>query len=371
MSVLEEVVHNLTTCVYAIAYNEFENVDKFIANCQDASYVVVCDTGSTDGTYERLKTYESAKVHIHRINITPWRFDVARNTALALVPPDVDVCISLDLDERLNSGWNEAFDTPYNATRYMYNYVWKYDSAGTTPEVQFFTDKIHSRFGYVWRHACHETLYWVGDGEEKSTLLTKLQIGHYPDPSKSRSQYMGLLEMAIGEEPTHSRVCFYYARELMFAQKWEAAIIEFKRHLQLPTSKWKEERANSWQFVADCHSALKQPAESLTAAIQSTLECPSIRETWLSVAKYAYQMQDWITCIWAAHKALAIEKPTNTYIIKSDSWGPLLYDYLAIGYWHLENPITAFKYGQLAVSKAPTDQRLLRNLEVYKSALPA
>jgi len=38
--------------------------------------------------------------------VHPWRFDVARNAALALVPDNV--CISPDLDDVLPEGWREV-----------------------------------------------------------------------------------------------------------------------------------------------------------------------------------------------------------------------------------------------------------------------
>ena len=40
----------------------------------------------------------------------PWRFDVARNHALSLIPDDVDLCISLDLDEVMVPGWRAALE---------------------------------------------------------------------------------------------------------------------------------------------------------------------------------------------------------------------------------------------------------------------
>ncbi len=39
--------------------------------------------------------------------ITPWRFDVARNKSLNLLPDDVDICVCTDLDEVFNKGWRK------------------------------------------------------------------------------------------------------------------------------------------------------------------------------------------------------------------------------------------------------------------------
>ena len=61
----------------------------------DADHRIVGDTGSSDDTVERLL---SKGVTVHRIGIRPWRFDDARNAVMALIPGDVDVCVTMDMD---------------------------------------------------------------------------------------------------------------------------------------------------------------------------------------------------------------------------------------------------------------------------------
>lgn len=41
-------------CVYAICKNEKSNIEKWLTSMNEADYIVVLDTGSTDGTYEML-----------------------------------------------------------------------------------------------------------------------------------------------------------------------------------------------------------------------------------------------------------------------------------------------------------------------------
>ena len=44
----------LKVAIYAICKNEKQFVDKWFESMLEADYVCVLDTGSTDGTYERL-----------------------------------------------------------------------------------------------------------------------------------------------------------------------------------------------------------------------------------------------------------------------------------------------------------------------------
>ena len=61
-------------CVYAIAKNEEKFVKRWMDSMNEADFVVVLDTGSTDNTAKILKEYGAiVKTEI----ISPWRFDVA------------------------------------------------------------------------------------------------------------------------------------------------------------------------------------------------------------------------------------------------------------------------------------------------------
>ena len=88
----------LRICVYAISKNEAHFVQRFCESAKDADLILIADTGSDDGLPEEALKHGAV---VHHICITPWRFDLARNAALALVPRDIDVCISLDIDELL------------------------------------------------------------------------------------------------------------------------------------------------------------------------------------------------------------------------------------------------------------------------------
>ena len=115
--------------VYAISKNERQFCERFMASCAEADGVSVLDTGSEDGTAERLIEL-GADVGVRKF--TPWRFDFARNAALDMVPEDVDVCVSLDLDEVLAPGWRKALEAAWTqgVTRARYTYVWSHAADG-------------------------------------------------------------------------------------------------------------------------------------------------------------------------------------------------------------------------------------------------
>ena len=150
-------------CVYAIAKNESKFVKRWVDSMQEADAIYVLDTGSTDDTAQKLK---ELGVNVKIEKITPWRFDIARNKSLELVPKDTDICVCTDLDEVLQKGWRKELEKVWttNANRIRYTYNWRLDS-NNNPLVTFLTDKMHSRNDYIWTHPVHEILTFKGEKE--------------------------------------------------------------------------------------------------------------------------------------------------------------------------------------------------------------
>lgn len=221
--------------VYTICKNEEKHIRDWIANVSDADYVCLADTGSSDGTFRIFKDFATLRGRgephyvASQISVQPFRFDTARNAALALVPPDVDVCISLDLDERLCRGWRQMIEQEWEADTGRLNVEYVRETLAPFA----INTRVHARSGYYWKEPCHEGLYpWM-----RPTDIIKdvpmLKIFHYPDETKSRGQYLELLAWALHEEPWNLRRIFYYARELLMMQEYEKAAGWFRKYIEI------------------------------------------------------------------------------------------------------------------------------------------
>src|SRR5262249_17216083 len=142
----------------------------------------------------------------HAISVRPWRFDDARNAALALVPADIDICFSLDLDELPAPGWRQAIERHWTqrTTLGRYRHVYSHLPSGA-PAVVYQGAKVPLRCGYRWRYICHEILVADRLPHEHETWLPGLQVDHWPDATKNRSGYTALLEAAVAEAPEDPR----------------------------------------------------------------------------------------------------------------------------------------------------------------------
>jgi len=197
--------------VYAIAKDEILHCERWAEATKGADYRIVADTGSTDGTQDKLK---ELGVTVHQIHVKPWRFDMARNASLALVPDDVDVCLQLDMDEvpepdffkKVRKYWKPGSDMGWITMQ--------------TDANKWERDRLHSRWNWIWKYNIHEVNIWYGKGEAKDCDVRKAVIQHLPDNSKSRGQYLGMLEEGVKEYKDDARMWTYMTREYFFYSKW-------------------------------------------------------------------------------------------------------------------------------------------------------
>jgi len=344
--------------VYAIALQEAKFAQRFCDAARDADLIFVADTGSTDDTVKILHDNGAAVSHI---SIHPWRFDDARNAALALIPEDIDVCVSLDLDEVLQPGWREEIERVWTpgTTRLRYGFDW---GCG----IAFQYEKIHSRRGYRWFLPCHE--YPVADRITEVWANTdQLLVVHKPDPEKSRGQYLALLRTSVEENPTEPRNAFYYARELSFFSQWREAIEQAQRYLALPRANWPNERCYAMRVIGRSYQELQEWALALKWFRDSCSEAPDTREPWHDLALCCYRTSRWAECLGAALTCLSITNREKLYTVDPVVWGAAPHDLASIAAYNLEQYGLALEHARNAVELTPDDLRLRRNLEFCES----
>ena len=235
----------LKISVYAIMKDEEQFFDRWIESMWDngegADEICVLDTGSKEGWKELL--YDSArkfgmppdKLILDQKRYTPWRFDTPRNDSMKLISDDADICICTDLDEILKPGWGTelrrvAEENP-TAGQIYYYYAWSSDEATGDAKRYFWYNKCHRhpRFGVEWKYPVHETLTYTDEYKAmfpNSARMTDqtIWLWHYPDQTKSRASYLGLLELRAKESPEDMYGLYYLAREYTFRGMWDKAV---------------------------------------------------------------------------------------------------------------------------------------------------
>ena len=348
-------------CVYAISKNEEKFVDRWYESMKEADYIVVLDTGSTDNTVSKL---QSKNIIVEQKEINPWRFDVARNESIKLIPEDTDICVCTDLDEVFNEGWREELERVWNnnATRCRYIYNWSLDE-NNNPKVSFYYEKIHSKDGFKWINPVHEILECSKD--ENYVITDKIILNHYPDAKKSRSSYLPLLEMSVEENPDNDRNMHYLGREYMYYGKYQEAINTLKRHLELKNATWKDERCAFLRFIGRCYSNLEDYENARIYYKKAIEEAPYLRDPYVELALLEYKLENYKEIEKYCLKALQIKNHQRTYINETFSWDNTIYDLLSISCYNLGKIDYAIYFIVLALEFTPSDQRLLNNRKIF------
>lgn len=348
--------------VYAICKNEEKFINRWFNSMKEADEIYVLDTGSTDNTVSLLKKL-GVNVKVKKIN--PWRFDVARNESLNMVPLDADLCVCTDLDEVFDNGWREKLEKyAKDATRVQYNYIWSFDKYGK-PAVNFYYEKIHKRDGYIWVNPVHEVLKCNLD-QEKLVIIDSITLKHYPDSTKSRSSYLNLLKLAVKEDPKNDRNMHYLGREYMFHGEYNKAIKTLKKHLKLKTATWDKERCASLRFISRCYRYQRDYTNALKYALLSVSECSNIRESYYETALVYYEVSNFKMCSLYLEAALTIINNDKIYINEPDCYNGSIEDLLSVCYYYLEKYDLAMEFVNKALEFNPQSDRLNKNRELIR-----
>ena len=352
--------------VYAISKNEEKFVNRWMNSVSEADKVFVLDTGSTDKTVKKLK--EKGAI-VKSKKIEPFRFDVARNLSLEMVPKDADICVCIDLDEVLEKGWRKKLEEIWNedTNRLRYNYNWSFDKYNN-PSVNFYIEKIHSRNNYKWTHPVHEVLTYLKDNE-KFITTDEITVNHYPDSTKSRSSYLPLLELSVKENPNDDRNMHYLGREYMFYGKWNESIDTLIKHLNMKNATWKDERCASMRFISRCYTNLNRYDEARMWLDKAIKEAPYLRDSFVERALLEYRLNNFDEVIKYCLETLKLQKNTKSYINEVFSYDYTIYDLLSIAYFYKNEFDLALKNVNIALKLSPDDERLKNNKKIIEKAL--
>lgn len=342
----------LRIAAYSISLNEEKHAARWAETTKGADIRIVCDTGSTDRTVEILR---EAGVTVYEISVKPWRFDVARNTALSLIPGDVDVCLSLDLDETVD---DDFFDKVKEHYVQGANKIWCDFDTGHT----WLTARMHSRHGVYWKYPIHEVFVPSLDTPLLScTIPTKMY--HKPDNTKPRNQYLPMLIAASKEMRNDHRIFTYLCREYYYYKMWDSVIDTATKLLEFSTD-WHVERAAACRWASEASRNLGKMADAHTWA-DKAIEIDPCAESYFEKVRCYYADANW-QGMWDTAKVTSRCARTNHYLSSESLWNWELDDMLALSAHYMGDQKNAIKHGKKSLEGNPTDERLKKNMEFYE-----
>jgi len=318
--------------ISTIAKNEEHNVEDFIKSCKDADLISVLDTGSTDKTQELLKKHNAlAGVEI----IEPFDFGLARNKALDLLPDDIDVVVSIDLDERLKDGWREALEKVWNEDTEMvsYRYIGEWqDKERTIPVSVSWRSKIFRKQGFRWYNPVHEIPLLEGRQMPKLTLCAGVIVEHLQDGDRD---YTKLLTEVLDKDPEYEDGYMQRGADYAKQGKYQEALADYEQYLERTRNEQKKcgnprcdrciliggRRSYSYIEIARIkHKLGYQSNEIIRYFLKAVAEAPDFREAWVYLADGYFSIGNYPMAYGSAMEALKITNP-GIHIQEMICWG--------------------------------------------------
>lgn len=347
----------LRIAIYTICKNEEKNVNDWAASNAEADYRLVCDTGSSDQTREQLLKHG---INMVQIAVMPWRFDIARETSLNLLPPDIDVCIWQDLDERLLPGWRQEIEKHWEPGTTTANH--RYRNNGRPWQ---WHSKIHARHGCTWTGAVHETLRW--EVPEHTIWISEFYLDEHQDMTKSRRSYIDLLECKIREGDRAWRTYSFYSNELS-AQNRIGECIDQRKKAYEACDEGPVVKSYVARTIAQAYASIGDHTAAERWFQTAVTDSPE-RESWFYWAQHCHGQKNWQLAYLYAMRTLAITQRRDGFTYDPAAWGAIPHDIAALSAYYLGMHQQAVEQGRLALSFAPDDQRLQRNQDFYEESI--
>ena len=305
--------------VYTIALNEEANVQQWYDSAKDADYLLIADTGSTDKTVRLAK---KLGINVIKISIKPWRFDDARNAALASLPDDIDLCISLDMDEVLAPGWRKALeelDEDVTQVNYKYTWSWRDPISRTQPQVVYVTNKVHARHGYRWKYLVHELPFPDRNDSHKFAYVEGFEIHHYGDVERSPLRYNEMVYQTWEENKESKRYWVYKFKSQLSENAEEARKTVFEY-----LDKFRNDLTNEEKAIA-YHTIFLSNAKKYFKMIKKAQRLmPHIRDYYVDMAIVQFNQGKLRRARKNAKKAMSITTRTLDMNYQEYVWGYLM-----------------------------------------------
>lgn len=259
--------------VVMIVKNEAAVLGRCLDSVKDADEIVICDTGSTDGTLDVARQYTD-KVFSDYV----WEdhFANARNHAKSKATGDW--ILSIDADEYLTcpfSAVREAAAKGFMAVNVKM-------TAETGPTSIFWFPRLFRRSENVWwEGAVHNHLSVIGEDVGAVTITFGYSPAHAHDPLRS----MRILEKAVADNPDCVRERFYLGREYFYRGMYDKALPMLGRYVQ--QSRFLPEKAEAFLTMARAYWELHMPDDARDALAQALIIDPNWTEACLFMATLA------------------------------------------------------------------------------------
>jgi glycosyltransferase involved in cell wall biosynthesis len=233
------------------------------------SYWVVCDTGSTDGTQDLIRSYFKEKNIPGELIDRPWvSFGHNRTEVFDYAVGKADYIWVIDADDLLVGQFpnvqltHDAYDLKYKSPSIVYT------------RRQLFKNNLHWKYvGVLHEYAESPLLNTEAELQGDYSIDSRRLGSRSLDPNKYLND-AHLLEQGLIDEPNNSRYMFYLGQSYFDARQYEPALEAYNRRIL--AGGWDEEVFYALYRAGQCLINLKRPADQI---IEKLLRAYHVRPT--------------------------------------------------------------------------------------------
>ncbi|MCS7317445.1 MAG: glycosyltransferase family 2 protein [Candidatus Dojkabacteria bacterium] len=316
-----------------ICKNEIDIIDEYInkhINEPRITGIYILDTGSTDGTYEKLLEYTKKypnKLFVNQKTYTKFYFDVARNDASAMLPKDDGWVLNVDIDEYVEWNDNDIEEITLenilkkadelNCKKIFYLYL----PDDTQPNFAFYAGKIVKNQTYKWINPVHE----LPDLLNKNDMIFKINrvlIKQKMRPNIHKT-YKSYLEECLFTRPEYEMALFYLLKEYYNSREFHKCppLIEKIKKSSLENNY----KCCSLLIYHRILALLNTPPTLLLQNLREALYFGHGRREVYVDLMYFYDSQNMlIDALWAGLSALRIKDRPFDFVDSPEFWNPEL-----------------------------------------------
>jgi tetratricopeptide (TPR) repeat protein len=298
----------VTVGLAIVARDEADNLPGLLDSVQGAfDQVVLCDTGSTDGTvgvfedWARGQDWAAHGFAPWKVGRFAWRddFAAARNHADSLL--DTAWSSWADCDDVVTGAGRLrelARAAPLEVGGFMAGYDYGRLSDGTTISYLRRERLVRRAQARGWVNRVHESQRFDGAavtvGSEVCEWVHRKWTLRLDEPPPAPERNLRILRRWVAEEPGHAFALSCLALELRARGEHREAVRWFRRYLAAsPREDWPEYRAQMLRKLATSHLILGEPRTAIRLARAAIDLVPSWPDSYLTLAEANLARQRW------------------------------------------------------------------------------
>lgn len=346
-----------------------KNEEEVLARCLESvketvDEIIIVDTGSKD------KTKEIAFKYTDKVFDFKWRDDFSKARNYSFSKAESDYILWLDADDVLMYKDKEKLKNlketiNKNLDVIMMKYNTSFDENGNVTFSYYRERLIKNIKKDLWKGFIHEAISPFGN-----VFYSDIAVTHMKIRESDKDRNIEIFEKHIKKGETLSkREQFYYSRELFYHERYNEAIDNFNKFLNMKDI-FLENRIDAYRLLSYCHKKTGNPTKEIQILFESFIYDTPRAEVCCDIGNYFLTKNNIDIAVYWYKRALECErKDEKGGFISEDCYGYIPLIQLCVCYDKKGNIKKANEYNELAGVLKPASREYKLNKEYFNRIL--